>query len=75
MSGHNVDDLALIFALTAQLTEANHTIERLVSEAANTPELLKENAKLRGALEYYRYTGSDEKFADALDGGNNNDKS
>jgi hypothetical protein len=37
--------------LRTQLEEANHTVERLVSEAANTPELLKQLAIARDALE------------------------
>jgi hypothetical protein len=39
-------------ALKAQLATANHTIERLVSEAANTPELLRQLSVAREALEW-----------------------
>jgi hypothetical protein len=34
-----------------QLTAANHTVERLVSEAANTPALLRQLSVARQALE------------------------
>lgn len=41
---------AELASIKAELEDAGHTIERYVSEAANTPELLKELSKTRAEL-------------------------